>query len=73
MHQLGLAFTSMSQTNKDIIYAGIDIAKQTLAMDWPGGRCQFPNDARGQGRVVKFLGMIFLRKRGQGFYSLFSC
>ena len=56
MHQLGLAFTSMSQTNKDIIYAGIDIAKQTLAMDWPGGRCQFPNDARGQGRVVKFLG-----------------
>ena len=46
----------MSQTNQSIIYAGIDIAKQTLALDWPEGRCQVANDATGQGRIVKFLG-----------------
>lgn len=56
MHQLWLAFTSMSQTNKNIIYAGIDVAKQTLALDWPGGRCQLANEAGGHGGVVKLLG-----------------
>jgi transposase len=46
----------MSQTNNNIIYAGIDIAKQTLALDLPGERCQLANDPTGHGRVVKLLG-----------------
>lgn len=45
----------MSQTKNNILYAGIDIAKKTLALDWPEGRCQLSNDARGQCRVVKLL------------------
>ena len=46
----------MSETNKNILYAGIDIAKQTLALDGPGGRCQLANEASGHCRVVKLLG-----------------
>jgi transposase len=46
----------MSQTNKNIIYAGIDVAKRTLALDWAGGRRQLANEVRGHGAVVKLLG-----------------
>jgi transposase len=45
----------MSQTNQNIIYAGIDVAKGTLALDWPGGRRQLPNEAKGHREVVKLL------------------
>jgi len=48
-------FTTMSQTNKNIIYAGIDVAKRTLALDGPGGRCQLANEPNGHGGVVKLL------------------
>jgi len=48
-------FTTMSQTNKNIIYAGIDVAKRTLAVDGPGGRCQLANEPNGHGGVVKLL------------------
>jgi transposase len=49
-------FTSMSQTNKNIIYAGIDVAKRTLALDGPGGRCLLANELGGHRGVVKLLG-----------------
>ena len=46
----------MSQTNKNIIYAGIDVAKRTLVLDGPGGGCQVANEPSGHGKVVKLFG-----------------
>ena len=45
----------MSQTNRSI-YAGIDVAKSTLALDWPEGRQQFSNESKAHRELVKLLG-----------------
>lgn len=51
-NRLGLAFASMSQNN-NTIYAGLDIAKDSLALDFQGRTTDFSNDARGHSRLVR--------------------
>lgn len=57
MHRPGLAFTSMSQNNiHPIIYAGLDVAKDSLALDFQGAADSLPNDAKGCARLLRLLG-----------------
>lgn len=56
MQPLGLAFASMSQNNTPIIYAGIDVAKDSLALDFQGRTYTLANDAKGHSRLLRILG-----------------
>jgi transposase len=55
MHRAGLAFARMSQNNPTILYAGIDIAKDTLQLSLCGASENLPNDARGHARLLRLL------------------
>jgi transposase len=55
MHRAGLAFASMSMNNSTTLYAGIDIAKDTLQLSLCGTSENLPNDARGHARILKLL------------------
>ena len=55
MHRAGLAFASMSQNNANTLYAGIDIAKDTLQLSLCGASEKLPNDARGHARILRLL------------------
>ena len=53
----GARMTSMSQNKPTtLVYAGIDIAKQTLQLDWAGKSHALPNDAKGFAKLQKLLG-----------------
>jgi transposase len=52
----GLAFASMSQNNPSIIYAGLDVAKDSLALDFQGRTHALTNDAKGHTRLLALLG-----------------
>ncbi|CAN5308148.1 IS110 family transposase [soil metagenome] len=43
----------MSQNNLTMIYAGIDVAKATLALSLSGASHSFPNDAQGHAAIVR--------------------
>jgi len=55
MHRAGLAFASMSQNNATVVYAGIDIAKDTLQLSLCGTSENLPNDAKGHARILRLL------------------
>lgn len=55
MHRAGLAFASMSQNNFTIIYAGLDVAKATLALSLRGASYALGNEAKGYARLLKLL------------------
>ncbi len=55
MHRAGLEFASMSQNNTTTVYAGIDIAKDTLQLSLCGASENLPNNARGHARILKLL------------------
>ncbi|MEO8351431.1 MAG: transposase [Chthoniobacteraceae bacterium] len=40
------------------IYAGLDVAKDSLALDFQGAAHTLPNDAKGQARLVRLLGAL---------------
>jgi transposase len=46
----------MSQNNISILYAGVDIAKQSLQLDWDGQSHQLTNDPKGFAKLHKLLG-----------------
>ena len=46
----------MSQNNRHTLYAGLDVAKQTLALDFQGQSVELPNDAKGHRRLLRLLG-----------------
>lgn len=46
---------SMSQNNHSIIYAGVDIAKETLQLSVAGAQHQLPNDHKGHQRLLRLL------------------
>jgi transposase len=46
----------MSQNNQVIVYAGVDVAKRSLQLDWNGQSYELPNDAKGFARMRKLLG-----------------
>lgn len=46
----------MSQHNPTIIYAGLDVAKDSLALDFQGRAHALPNDAKGHARLLALLG-----------------
>jgi transposase len=50
-----LAFTSMSQNNTSIIYAGLDIAKSSLALFLQGSFHDLTNDTHGHAALLKLL------------------
>jgi len=53
----GLAFTSMSQNNLEtIIYVGVDVAKQSLALAGLGKCRELPNEAKAHRRLLSLLG-----------------
>lgn len=57
MHRHGLAFASMSQNNiHTVIYAGLDVAKDSLALDFQGAAYALANDAKGYARLLRLLG-----------------
>ena len=56
MHRRRLAFTSMSQNKQQTVYAGVDVAKKTLQLDWGGASYELSNDATGWARLRKLLG-----------------
>ena len=56
MHRARLAFASMSQNNITTLYAGIDIAKDTLQLSLCGASENLPNNVRGHARILKLLG-----------------
>lgn len=45
----------MSQTNKPILYAGLDVAKATLQLSLRGASLALDNDAKGHARLIKLL------------------
>src|SRR4051812_21611457 len=56
MHPPGLAFASMSQNNNlTILYAGLDVAKDSLALDFQGAAYALTNDPKGHTRLVRIL------------------
>ena len=55
MHRARLALASMSQNNPTTVYAGIDIAKDTLQLSLCGASENLPNDARGHARILRLL------------------
>lgn len=55
MHRAGLEFASMSQNNTTTVYAGIDIAKDTLQLSLCGASENLPNNARGHARILRLL------------------
>ena len=55
MHRAGLEFASMSQNNITTLYAGIDIAKDTLQLSLCGASENLPNNARGHARILRLL------------------
>jgi len=46
----------MSQNNIPILYAGLDVAKDSLALDFQGRSHALPNDAKGHARLLRLLG-----------------
>src|SRR5687767_8125671 len=46
----------MSQNNPDTVYAGIDVAKASLQLDWDGKSLNLSNDPAGHARVLRALG-----------------
>ena len=56
MHRARLAFASMSQNNITILYAGIDIAKESLQFSLCGASENLPNNSKGHARILKLLG-----------------
>lgn len=46
----------MSQNNPEIVYAGIDVAKASLQLDWNGQSLSLSNDAPGHARLLRTLG-----------------
>ena len=55
MHRARLAFASMSPNNITTLYAGIDIAKDTLQLSLCGSSQNLPNDAKGHTRILRLL------------------
>ena len=60
MHRAGLAFASMSQnnitnSNLNIIYAGVDVAKARLELNLGGVTHTFTNETKGHTRILKLL------------------
>ena len=55
MHRAGLAFASMSQNNIPTLYAGIDVAKDTLQLSLCGASENLPNEAKGHARILRLL------------------
>jgi transposase len=53
-----LAFASMSENNPSIIYAGLDVAKDSLALDFQGRLHDLSNDAKGHARLLRILGGV---------------
>jgi transposase len=45
----------MSQNNLPIIYAGVDVAKDSLALDFQGGALALSNDVSGHARLLRHL------------------
>ena len=45
----------MSQNNQSTSYAGLDVAKDSLALDFQGGAHALSNDAKGHARLVRLL------------------
>jgi transposase len=48
--------TSMSPNNTLKLYAGVDVAKQSLQLDWNGQSVELSNDAKGFAKLQKLLG-----------------
>ena len=46
----------MSQNNPSTIYAGLDVAKDSLALDFQGRAHALSNDAKGHARLLALLG-----------------
>ena len=46
----------MSQNNPSTIYAGLDVAKASLALDFQGRAYALANDAKGHARLLVILG-----------------
>jgi transposase len=46
----------MSQNNHSIIYAGLDVAKDSLVLDFQGRTHTLPNNPQGQASLVRLLG-----------------
>lgn len=46
----------MSQNNSSTVYAGIDVAKASLQLDWNGDSVALPNDAKGHAKLLRLLG-----------------
>jgi len=55
MHPHGLAFASMSMNTTSTIYAGIDVAKDSLALDFSTHACCLPNNPKGIARLLRLL------------------
>ena len=50
MHPPWLAFARMSQNNQSMVYAELDVAKDSLALGFQGAAVTLPNDAKGHAR-----------------------
>lgn len=46
----------MSQNKQPTVYAGVDVAKKTLQLDWGGASYELSNDASGWARLRQLLG-----------------
>lgn len=55
MHCAWLAFASMSQNNPTVTYAGVDVAKKSLALRWQGQDQEFANDAPSHAQIIRQL------------------
>jgi transposase len=56
----------MSSNKQSIIYAGVDVAKQTLEVSLMGQSHSLPNDKKGQGRLLRLLGKVPARAAEPG-------